>query len=199
MMAAKRVLRYVKGTSSYGIWYSSSSSLKLEGYSDSDWASCVDDRRSTLGHVFNLGSGAITWSSKKQDSVALSSSEAEYMALSMASCQAIWLRRLLKDVLVDQSDATTIWCDNLGAISMGKNPTHHNRTKHIAIRYHFVRSLVGEGEVKLGYCNTNDQVADVLTKGLSRDKHAYFRLKMGVCDYESRRSVEVDSSLSQDH
>lgn len=96
--AAKRVLRYLKGTSSYHIWYNNVGDFQLRGFSDSDWASSIDDRRSTTGYTFNLGSGAISWCSKKQSSTTLSSTEAEYMAATSAACQAVWLRRVLEDM-----------------------------------------------------------------------------------------------------
>ncbi|KAF2307027.1 hypothetical protein GH714_024228 [Hevea brasiliensis] len=96
--AARRVLRYLKGTSSYGLWYSNANNLELCGFSDSDWAGSLDDRKSTSGYVFHLGSSAICWNSKKQPSTALSSSEAEYIAVTSAACQAIWLQRILNDM-----------------------------------------------------------------------------------------------------
>ncbi|KAL4325065.1 hypothetical protein GQ457_11G028180 [Hibiscus cannabinus] len=110
--AAKRVLRYLKETCSYGLWYSNSGNFKLLGFSDSDWAGSVDDRKSTIGYLFMLGSNVISWFSKKQPSTALSSSEAEYMAITSAACQAVWLRRILADMKQHQKEATTIFCDN---------------------------------------------------------------------------------------
>ncbi|KAF2317325.1 hypothetical protein GH714_020179 [Hevea brasiliensis] len=103
--AARRVLRYLKGTSSYGLWYSNANNLELCGFSDSDWAGSLDDRKSTSGYVFHLGSSAICWNSKKQPSTALSSSEAEYIAVTSAACQAIWLQRILNDMKQKQEVA----------------------------------------------------------------------------------------------
>lgn len=187
--AAKRVLRYIAGTSEFGLWYSSTASYNLVGFSDSDWASSVDDRKSTSGYAFNLGSAAISWRSKKQDVVALSSSEAEYIAVTSAVCQALWLRRLLVDIEHKQTSATSIFCDNKATIAMTKNPSFHSRTKHIDIRYHYVRSLAANGEVELKFCGTNEQLADVLTKALPEVKHNYFRQRLGVCRFEARGSV----------
>lgn len=184
--AAKRVLRYIGGTIEHGIWYAQSAECKLFGFSDSDWAGCLDDRRSTSGHTFILGSGAISWSSKKQDIVALSSSEAEYVAVNSAACQMVWLRRVLSEVGYKQEQATEIFCDNKATIAMTKNPAYHSRTKHIDIRFHYIRSLVASKEVELKFCTTNDQTADILTKALSFDKHTYFRQKLGVCSFEAR-------------
>ena len=143
----------------------------MVGYTDSDWAGCLEDRKSTSGYMFSLGSGAVCWSSKKQAVTALSSSEAEYTAATSSACQAVWLRRILADINQEHEEPTVIYCDNKAAIAMTKNPAYHGRTKHVDIRVHFIRDLVVEGKVVLQYCNTNEQVADVLTKALSRDKH----------------------------
>ncbi|KAG7576575.1 Ribonuclease H-like superfamily [Arabidopsis thaliana x Arabidopsis arenosa] len=189
--AAKRLLRYVAGTTEFGLWYNRVAEFELVGFTDSDWAGCVQDRKSTSGYVFNLGSGAICWSSKKQNVTALSSSEAKYTAATAAACQAVWLRRILEDVKQEQTKATTIFCDNKSTIAMTKNPAYHGRTKHISIKVHFIRDLVNEGSVGLEYCSTNEQSADVLTKALSKSKFEYFRSKLGVCKFESRESVEM--------
>ncbi|RVW26239.1 Retrovirus-related Pol polyprotein from transposon TNT 1-94 [Vitis vinifera] len=117
------------------------------------------------------GYGAVCWSSKKQAVTALSSSEVEYTVATSSACQAVWLRRILADINQEHDEPTVIYCDNKAAIAMTKNPAYHGRTKHVDIRVHFIRDLVVEGKVVLQYCNTNEQVADVLTKALSRDKH----------------------------
>ena len=132
----------------------------------------------------------ITWSSKKQATTALSTSEAEFVAATAAACQAIWLRRVLADLQQEQKCATEIFCDNKSTISMTRNPTFHNRTKHIDIRYHFIRDLVAKEEISLEYCSTEEQLADVLTKALSKEKFCYFRSLLGVCNFELRGSVE---------
>ena len=188
--AAKRVLRYVAGTVDFGLWYSKSTNGTMYGYSDSDWGGCVDNRKSTSGQVFYLGSTAVSWSSKKQDVVALSSSEAEYIAVASASCQAIWLRRMLVDFNNEQYGPTSIFCDNKATIAMTRNPAFHSRTKHIDIRFHFIRDLTSEGIIELKYCPTNEQVADVFTKALSQAKHDYFRQKLGVCKFRARGCIE---------
>ncbi|KAG8490934.1 hypothetical protein CXB51_014700 [Gossypium anomalum] len=110
--AAKRILRYLKGTSSFGIWYKFSNNPRLYGFSDSDLGGCIEDRKSTTGYVFTMGSGAVSWSSKKQPSTALSSSEDEYMAVTAAACQAVWIRRILDDLKKTQVEATTIYYDD---------------------------------------------------------------------------------------
>jgi hypothetical protein len=188
--AAKRVLRYIAGTLEYGIWYSKVPDFKLCGFTDSDWASSLDDRRSVSANVFTLGSGVVTWSSKKQATTALSTTEAEYIAAASAACQAVWLRRMLADLQQDQQGATEIFCDNKSTISIARNPAFHGRTKHIELRHHFIRELIAEGKITLKYCSTQEQLADILTKALSKEKFCYFRELLGVCSFESRGSVE---------
>lgn len=188
--AAKRILRYVSGTLSYGLWYSSKADGILKGFTDSDWAGELDGRKSTSGYVFNIGSAAITWKSKKQEVVALSSAEAEYVAASSAICEALWLKRMLGDLKMNQDGAVKIHCDSKSAIAMSKNPAFHGRTKHIDVKFHFIRSKVSAGEVELQQCCTHDQVADIFTKALPCVKFNFFRYKLGVCSFESRGSVE---------
>lgn len=178
--AAKRVLRYVKGTTNYGILYTDEGGLQLEGFTDSDWAGDRDDRKSTTGYAFSLGSGAISWCSKKQPTVTLSSTEAEYRAAAKATCEAIWLRRLLGDVQITQVDPTVIYCDSQSCIQLAKNPVYHARTKHIEVDQHFLREKIQSGEIQLTYCDTNDQAADIFTKALSKDKFEKFRSMLGV-------------------
>lgn len=144
--------------------------MKLIGYSDSDWAGSLDDRKSTSAYVFTLGSGVISWSSKKQSTVALSSTEVEYVSLTSAACQAIWLRRLLADFLQVQQEATELYCDNISAIRMTQAPVYHGRTKHIEIRHHFIRELVENGQITVTFCGTNQQMADIPTKSLASGK-----------------------------
>lgn len=188
--AAKRVLHYIVGTVDYGIWYSNTCNFKLRGFTNSDWAASLDDRKSVSANAFTLGSGVITWSSKKQATIALSTSEAEYVAATSAACQAIWLRRILADLQQEQRGPTEIFCDNKATISMAKNPTFHSKTKDIELCHHFIRHLAAKEEIVLKYCCTNDQVADILTKALSKEKFCYFRRLLGICNFESKEGVE---------
>lgn len=167
--AAKRVLRYLKKTENLGITFTKTGE-KLNGFSDADWGANIDDRRSYTGYIFKLAGGAINWSSRKQKTVAMSSAEAEYMALSEAAKETIYIRRFLSEV-IGELDVTTIFCDNQSAGLMAKNPVFHERTKHIDLRYHFVREAVEDGKIKIGYLPTEDMPAYVLTKGLSMPKH----------------------------
>ena len=176
LTAAKRILRYLKGTVYLGLSYKKCADGNLIGYSDPDWAGDVDDRHSTSGNVFSLAKGAVSWLSKKQATVALSTAEAEYVALSAATQEAIWLRRLLTDVGESLEDPIVINEDNQGAIPMAKNPVGHARTKHIDICYHLVREGVQNGAIILKYVATGEMIADILMKLLP--KHPFQKLVM---------------------
>lgn len=178
--AARRILRYVAGTVSYGLWYEKGKTVKLKGYTDSDWATSLEDRKSVSANIFFCGSGAISWSSKKQQVVALSSTEAEYVAAGAAACQAVWLRQLLDELGVKQTEPTTILCDNQSAIFLTKNAALHKRSKHIDIKYHYIKSLVETNQIVVKSCYTEEQVADALTKALGTEQFTYLRKLMGV-------------------
>ncbi|KAI5323652.1 hypothetical protein L3X38_032724 [Prunus dulcis] len=178
--AVKRILRYIQGTKGYGIRYTQEKKAHLVGYTDSDWAGAIDDRKSTSGHVFFLGSKVISWSSKKQSTVALSTTEAEYISATSAACEAVWIRRILADLRQEQNTPTKLYCDNMSTIAMTKNPVFHSRSKHIELRHHFIRKLVEDGEIELKFCGTDEQIADVFTKALPREKFYYFRERLNV-------------------
>lgn len=168
--------------------------MQLVGYTDSDWAGCVDDRKSMSANVFLIGGSAVAWCSKKQHSVALSSTEAEYISATGATCQAIWLRRILKDLGIVQDHPTTVYCDSKSAINLSKNPVMNSRSKHIELKYHFIRDMVSQGEVKLEFCGTNEQLTDLLTKAVTREKLVYLRFKIGVQEFVSRGYVKDDTT-----
>lgn len=180
-IAVKRIMRYLQGTKAYGLLYSSDTESCF-GYSDADWAGDVNDRKSTSGYLFKLGGAAITWRSKKQTCVALSTAEAEYAALTSAAQEATWLRQLSKDLLDESSKPTIIYEDNQSAISIANNPQFHGRMKHIEIKYHFIREKILTDTIQLIYCPTTDMVADMLTKGLSHDKFSKLRDLAGITD-----------------
>ena len=122
-----------------------------------------------------MGTKPIVWSSKKQRTVALSSAEAEYIAATDAACEAVWLRRIFVDLKQEQKKPTIIYCDNMSAIAMTKNPVFHARTKHIELRHHFIRSLVNKEEIQMTFLNTNEQLADSFTKPVSSEKLEQFK------------------------
>eukprot|EP00253_Pinus_taeda_P031401 PITA_31401 len=189
--AAKRILRYVNGTKGFGILYSSFQSFMLTSYTESDWAGSFDDRKSTLGYVFHMGSGAISWASKKQPVVSLSTVEAEYVAATAATCQAVWLRRVLRDLCHEQENGTTIYCDNNSAIALSKNSVFHKRKKHIDTKFHFIRELVNNAEIVLQHYKTEDQLADILTKPLTKKSFDHFRKCLGMQQLKLRGSVGI--------
>lgn len=177
---AKRVLRYVKGTLNYGIQFKRVEEPELVGFSDSDWGGSVEDKKSTSGYVFTIGSGACCWNSSKQKTVAQSTAEAEYIAICSAANQVIWLQRLVNEIGFKTEKGTRILCDNKSAIAIGKNPVQHRRTKHIDIKYHFVREAEQEGKIKLEHCPGEFQVADILTKPLNTLRFESLREELGV-------------------
>jgi hypothetical protein len=167
--AAIQLLRYLKGTSKMGITYGlDKTPLKLTGYSDADWASNIDSRRSTTGYVFFLSGGAISWKSKNQPTVALSSTEAEYMALTSSAQEAMALQNILSDFNIDISAPVLIYEDNQGAIAMSINPVLHQTSKHIHIKHHFIREKVNDGNIVVNYISTEKMLADMFTKALSK-------------------------------
>ncbi|KAK2986839.1 hypothetical protein RJ640_011064 [Escallonia rubra] len=166
MLAAKRIFRYLQGTRDFGLFYKKSKKLDFFGFTDSDYAGDQDDRRSTSGYVFMLGTGAVSWSSKKQSIVTLSTTEAEFVAATACACQAIWLRRILEELQFKQTGATIVFCDNNSAIKLSKNPVLHGRSKHIDVKYYFLRDLSIDGTIDLKYCRSEAQVADIFTKPL---------------------------------
>ncbi|KAK2436692.1 secreted RxLR effector protein [Trifolium repens] len=179
----KRILKYVNGTCDYGMMYSHCEDSKLSGYCDADWAGSADDRKSTSGGCFFLGSNLISWFSKKQNCVALSTAEAEYVAAGSSCTQLVWMKQMLKEYDVEQ-DVITLYCDNLSAINISKNPVQHSKTKHIDIRHHFIRDLVENKVVTLEHVGTKDQVADIFTKALDAVQFENLRGKLGICLFE---------------
>ena len=175
--SVKRILRYIKGTLDWGILFDGTkeTEIRLSGFVDADWGSDPNGRKSRSGYIFTLCGGIISWLSKKQATVALSSTEAEYVAASIATQEAVWLRALLADLKFIQDAPTVIEEDNQGAIALSKNPKFLGRTKHVDIRYHFIRDKVESKEILLKYCPTNNMVADVLTKALSKNSFERFR------------------------
>ncbi|WJX73238.1 hypothetical protein P8452_57046 [Trifolium repens] len=178
----KRIMKYVNGTRDYGMMYSHCNSTLL-GYCDADWAGSANDRKNTSGGCFFLGNNLISCFSKKQNCVALSTAEAEYIAVESSCSQLVWMKQMLKEYDMEQ-DVITLYCDNLSVIYISKNPVQHSKTKHIDIRHHFIRDLVESKVVTLEHVATEEQIADIFTKALDAKQFEYLRGKLGICLHE---------------
>ena len=183
----KRIMRYLNGTINLVLLYtikSSEDSAKCVEYSDADWAGDLSDRKSTSGYVFQMSGAAITWRSKKQSCVAISTAEAEYMALACAAQEAVWLQQLISDLKNKPAGAIMIYEDNQSAIAMSENPQFHGRAKHVDIKFHFIRELLEKERVTLKFCPSENMIADMLTKGLGKGKLQNFRDMIGLEEFD---------------
>ncbi|GKD70219.1 retrovirus-related pol polyprotein from transposon TNT 1-94 [Tanacetum coccineum] len=178
--AVKRILRYIKGTSDVALCFGDSD-LIVTGYVDSDYAGDLDGSKSTTGYVFTLSGGTVSWVSKLQSVVAMSTTEAEYVAAAQASKEAVWLKMLLEELGYKQ-EKITLFCDNQSALYLARNPAFHSKTKHIRVQYHFVREKVEEGTVDMQKIHTDDNVADYLTKAINGDKFIWCRSSCGLAE-----------------
>ena len=179
-LALKRILRYLKGTIKHGLQLNKSSITDLVAYSDADWAGCPSTRRSTSGYCVFLGDSLISWSSKRQDTVSRSSAEAEYRGVANAVAETTWLRNLFYELGIPLAKATIVYCDNVSAIYLSSNPVKHQRTKHVEIDIHFVRERVSLGHVRVLHVPTQQQYADIFTKGLPSPLFIEFRSSLSI-------------------
>ena len=175
----KRIIQYINRTPNYGLWYSKDSNACLAGYSNADWAGSVDDRKSISRDCFYLDNNLVMWMSKKQNSMSLSIAEAEYIADGSCCTQLLWIKKLLHDYGIPQ-DTMCVFCDNTNAINLSKNPVQHSKSKHIEIRYHFIRDLVEERVVCLEFIHIDNQKADIFTKPLDGPRFKSLRKTIGV-------------------
>lgn len=167
--AGKRALRYLAGTTDFGITYGCDKSNELVAYSDADWANCADTRRSVSGVVLLLNGGPVTWFSRKQGVVATSTTDAEYVAVHDAGKEIVWIRRLLKEIGCNQNEPTTLFCDSAAAEKLIANPILHRRTKHIDVKFHYIRELVKSGIIEIKHISSSRQLADIFTKPQTRN------------------------------
>ncbi|GKB31274.1 retrovirus-related pol polyprotein from transposon TNT 1-94 [Tanacetum coccineum] len=179
LQAVKWIFRYLKGTINMGLWYSKDTGMYLTAYADADHAGCQDTRRSTSGSAQFLGDKLVSWSSKKQKCTAISSTEAEYIALSGCCAQILWMRSQLTDYGF-QFNKIPLYCDNKSAIALCYNNIQHSRAKHIDGRYHFIKEQVENGIVELYFVRTEYQLADIFTKPLPRDRFNFLIKKLGM-------------------
>ncbi|RVW74766.1 Retrovirus-related Pol polyprotein from transposon TNT 1-94 [Vitis vinifera] len=180
MTTVIRILRYLKMTPGKGLFFQRTTKKEIEIFSDADWAGSVTDRRSTSGYCSFVWGNLVTWRSKKQSVVARSSAEVEFRAMAQGICEGIWLNRLLEELRVPLKHPMVLYCDNQVAISIAKNPVHHDRTKHVEIDRHFIKEKIEEGVFKVSYTPKNCQTADILTKALARVNFEDLTEKLGM-------------------
>ena len=180
--AVHHILRYLKGSPGKGILFGRHGHLRVEAYTDADWAGSVTDRRSTSGYCTFVGGNLVSWRSKKQPVVARSSAEAEFRSMAHGVCELLWLRTMLAELGYPICEPMNLYCDNKAAISIAHNPVQHDRTKHIEVDRHFIKEKLHQGLICTPYVSTGEQVADVLTKGVSKTILQYMLVKLGMID-----------------
>ncbi|KAJ0532731.1 putative RNA-directed DNA polymerase [Helianthus annuus] len=189
--AVKQILRYIRGTISHGLRYKRGGNGKLKGYSDSSFG--IEDGRGTTGMAFYFSDNLVTWSSQKQNTVALSSCEAEFMAATAAACQGLWLRNLVSDLVGTEAQKVKLFVDNESAIALMKNPVFHGRSKHIDTKYHFIRECVEREQIEVEHISGDLQKADILTKALPRVKFEEMKQLMGVEDQKKEVNIQGEN------
>lgn len=178
--AVKRVLRYLAGTVTHGIFFSASTPLTLHAYSDADWAGNKDDYTSTGAYIVYIGKQPVSWASRKQKSVARSSTEAEYRSVADTAAELRWIHSVANEQCIPLTGTPTIFCDNIGATQLCANPVFHTRMKHVVLDYHFIREQVQQRALRVSHVCSADQLADALTKPLPRSRFQSLVVKIGL-------------------
>ncbi|KAK6146377.1 hypothetical protein DH2020_020246 [Rehmannia glutinosa] len=179
--AAKSILRYLNGYQEVGLWYPKDGGFKPVGYSDSDYVGCRVDKKSTSGTCQMLGNRLVSWFSKKQNSIATSTAEAEYIAAGICCAQVLWMRQQLRYYDIEEKEIL-IMCDNTSAIAITQNPVLHSGTKHIDVRYHFIRDHVEKKDITMEYISTDKQLADIFTKTLCESRFEELKNELGLIE-----------------
>jgi hypothetical protein len=182
LRVVKRIIRYLVYTPKFGLWYPRRSTFDLIGYSNADYVGCKIDRKRTSGTCQFLGKSLVSWASKKQNSIALSIAEAEYIIAGHCCAQLLWMRQTLRDYGYKLTKVPLL-CNNESAIRMADNPVEHSRTKHIDIQYHFLRDHQQKGDIEIAYVNTHNQLANIFTKPLDEKTFSKFRNELNILDY----------------
>ncbi|KAJ0622300.1 putative RNA-directed DNA polymerase [Helianthus annuus] len=179
---ALRLLRYLKSCPGKGLLFKRGNNLEVSCYADSDWGKCLQTRKSVSGYCVFLGSNLVSWKSKKQSTVSRSSGEAEYRAMCSATCELIWIVNVLKELNVNCKVPLNLYCDSSAAISIGANPVFHERTKHFELDLFFLREKIASGFIRTVKIDSESQLADVFTKGLSGSQHDVFCERLSLVD-----------------
>ncbi|KAH0709253.1 hypothetical protein KY284_010680 [Solanum tuberosum] len=167
----------------YVVKFSKCQNFKLQGFSDSDWGGFAEDMKSTSGYYFIFGTGCFSWCSKKQEIVAQSTAEAEFIAATGAVNQALWIKKIFCDLGLEMKESTEIFVDNQAAIAISHNPIFHRKTKHFNVKLYFLREVQEDGLVNLVYCKTKEQLANIFTKALPASKFEFLRKEPGICSF----------------